>query len=92
MTGRAFYFRLFSSACILSFDTSLTDTYPTSHGTVNTVTYLEFTQRLHNPLCFHRLGHLEEARDVRAGNIVALHAVLLGSIVQVVENIDHDTL
>ena len=47
---------------------------------------------LHHALQDHGVCHLQEACDISAGNIVALHAVLTGSIVQIVEDPDHDAL
>ena len=40
----------------------------------------------------HGVDHFQEACDVGTGHIIARHAVLLGGIVQVVENIHHNAL
>ena len=45
-----------------------------------------------NTLSEHGGGDLLEAGDVRADNIVALKAVLLGGSVKVAEDVDHDAL
>lgn len=47
---------------------------------------------LHNALSLHSLCHFQEACNVSACYIVAFLAVFLCSIVQIVENINHDPL
>ena len=47
---------------------------------------------LANALSDHRVGDLDEACEVGTGNVVALHAVLLGGIVGVVVDGLHDVL
>ena len=47
---------------------------------------------LHNTLGLHSIGDLDETGNVCTGNVVAFHAVFLGSVVQIVENVDHDGL
>ena len=49
-------------------------------------------QILYDALSLHCIKHLQEAGDVSACNIVAFHAVLLGSFVDVVVDVDHDGL
>ena len=56
------------------------------------ISYYLRNLRLYNPLCLHSLSNLQEACDVRASYIITFLTVLLGSLVQAVEDVDHDTL
>ena len=47
---------------------------------------------LANTLSQHRICNLQEACDVSTCYIVTFHAVLLGCIIQIVEDINHDGL
>ena len=49
-------------------------------------------RRLDHALGVHGVGHLQEARDVRAGLEVAFLAVFLGGVCHVVVDVDHDAL
>lgn len=48
--------------------------------------------KLDNTLRNHRIRNLLKAGDVSAHHKVALVAIVLGSIIGIVENIDHDSL
>ena len=60
---------------------------PTEHPVGTTL-----RSSLYNTLGVHGVGNFQETGDVCAGYIVALHAVLLGSGIQVVEDVHHDVL
>ena len=47
---------------------------------------------LYNTLCSHRICNLQEACDVSTCYIVTFHAVLLGCIIQIMEDVHHDVL
>src|SRR5699024_6119820 len=50
------------------------------------------TRHLADALCNHGVGDLFEACDVCTGDEVAFHAILLGCVVRIVEDGDHDVL
>ena len=62
-----------------------------THG-VNAVAIYAMRRISDDTLCFHSIEDLLEAGDIGACHVVAFHAVLLGSGVDVVIDVDHDAL
>ena len=48
--------------------------------------------QLHNALGQHSIGNLQEAGNICTGNIIAFHTVFLGSLLQIMENTNHNFL
>lgn len=63
----------------------------TGHFPVYETLYV-YNAILYNTLCLHCFSHFQKACDISASYIVAFLAIFLGSLIQAVENVDHDTL
>ena len=59
-------------------------------GTI--IRFIYEKKELYDSLSLHSICNLKEACDVGTSNIVTLKTVLLGSIVKIVEDVDHDVL